>query len=462
VTQLRLERWIIDYENYRVKELIDNNEIDQSTESKIYTNIFRIFEREWKLILSEFTINNYRKMKRYNLIDKENIVNNLKFMCVFILISMGSLNVFSLVFKKVLDSVYREGGVKHNELVMRIGEYVTSSFYRNLIREIAMSFPKDSESESIYHDKKFVEDLSNDDSWYGGAVRVTPPAQENKYNKNKWSVNPIELYSLINKVNKENINKDKLVSMFTNISEELKAEIGTSLMFFIKLSCKELIINKVVEDNKTYLYVNFDKSFYNEVYAQSINTFFLPMICRPLIWSKEKVGGYLTVYMRAFANPDESIIKHNPKVIKNSKISKKQIDCINYMNNVPFKINSFVLNYLLLEWDKENSKLFKGFNKLHPNSNLLIEKKKTQEIESKLYKEIQSHNSIYHHNYNTLMMASLYRNQVFYIPTFLDFRGRLYTKVTYLSYQGGDMARSLLEFYRDDYNIKNRVNKDRF
>jgi DNA-directed RNA polymerase len=51
------------------------------------------------------------------------------------------------------------------------------------------------------------------------------------------------------------------------------------------------------------------------------------------------------------------------------------------------------------------------------------------------------------------MIATLYKDKIFYIPNFLDFRGRLYTKVSYLSYQGGDMARSLIQFYSPNDNI---------
>jgi DNA-directed RNA polymerase, mitochondrial len=43
-------------------------------------------------------------------------------------------------------------------------------------------------------------------------------------------------------------------------------------------------------------------------------------------------------------------------------------------------------------------------------------------------------------------MALLFRGEVFHLPVFMDFRGRIYPLVSYLSYQGGDVARSLLNF----------------
>ena len=173
------------------------------------------------------------------------------------------------------------------------------------------------------------------------------------------------------------------------------------------------------------------------------------MIARPKLWTDFQKGGYLSDIMNNYANPDKHIIKSNPNIIKNSQISKKQIDCINYMNNVPFTINKKVLHYLLVEWDKEESTLFKGFNKLHPKTELI----KDTKTNKSLFKIIQSHNSIHYSYLNTLMIADLYKDQIFYIPTFLDFRGRLYSKVAYLSYQSGDIARSLIQFYAPDEKI---------
>jgi len=45
-------------------------------------------------------------------------------------------------------------------------------------------------------------------------------------------------------------------------------------------------------------------------------------------------------------------------------------------------------------------------------------------------------------------IAILFRGETIYLPVFMDFRGRIYPLVSYLSYQGGDVARSLLNFNR--------------
>jgi len=151
--------------------------------------------------------------------------------------------------------------------------------------------------------------------------------------------------------------------MFKNIkiSEEIIGDLGYFFMIILKESCKELNYREIIEDNKTYIKVTFDQEFYAEILVQSIKTVFLPMIARPILWSKKRKGGYISPegVMNDYANPDNQIIKSNPKLINNSKISKKQIDCINYMNNVPFIINNDVLHFLTIEWDKDKSKIFK-------------------------------------------------------------------------------------------------------
>ena len=114
---------------------------------------------------------------------------------------------------------------------------------------------------------------------------------------------------------------------------------------------------------------------------------------------------------------------------------------------IPFKINKAILRFVMKKWDKDESILFKGYNKLHIKTSEI-----NNNINTELYKEIQAHNSIYYHYYNTIMMAGLFITVPFYIPTFLNFRERLYSKVSYLSYQSGNLARLLIEFCEDNNN----------
>lgn len=51
---------------------------------------------------------------------------------------------------------------------------------------------------------------------------------------------------------------------------------------------------------------------------------------------------------------------------------------------------------------------------------------------------------------NILNIALLFRGEKIYLPVFMDFRGRIYPLASYLNYQGGDIARSLLNFNSDN------------
>ena len=48
------------------------------------------------------------------------------------------------------------------------------------------------------------------------------------------------------------------------------------------------------------------------------------MIARPILRSKKRKGDYISEALNNYADPDNQIIKSNPKLIINSKISKKK------------------------------------------------------------------------------------------------------------------------------------------
>ena len=70
-------------------------------------------------------------------------------------------------------------------------------------------------------------------------------------------------------------------------------------------------------------------------------------------------------------------------------------------------------------------RVFKIFN----GQNICLEILKTDNKNEINFK--QSHNSRYWRWLNTLTIALLYQDSIFYIPTFADFRGRIYTATNY-------------------------------
>lgn len=117
---------------------------------------------------------------------------------------------------------------------------------------------------------------------------------------------------------------------------------------------------------------------------------------------------------------------------KRSEICIDQVNAVNFLNSQEFIVNNEMLDYLLSEWKRDNSPIFTTYNKPYP--------------ELKYTLPGQKHNSIYWLYRNILNIALLFRSEVFHLPVFMDFRGRIYPLVSYLSYQGGDIARSLLNF----------------
>jgi hypothetical protein len=219
--------------------------MDRSSESKIYSNIFRSFDKEWNNKLSLFKVNNYRELKKAYNRSKKNNNYDIEFLSGFIVISMGSLNTFSLIFNKILEYVYKEGGIKYNELVMRIGEHLIINFYRELKKEL-----------NVESNISNLKSLKSESSSGGGT---------SKKMSSNWDINPFDLYAKLkssaflkreikgdNRII-EGEDRDIILEMFTNISEELKADLGYFFMIILKNSCEEMVISNIREDNKTNL-----------------------------------------------------------------------------------------------------------------------------------------------------------------------------------------------------------------
>ena len=238
---------------------------------------------------------------------------------------------------------------------------------------------------------------------------------------------------------------------FNNLPVESKLQFGLLLLELL-MSEFSYIFERVIinENNESHIYITISKEYLAVLSSVMFNPIKLPMLTTPKKWSEESIGGYILDEFNEL-NKNNELIRSNPYLKTQSSFSKIQVSTINYLNNIAFVVNTTMLNYLTSEWKTENSIIFKNYNKLHPLTNNINEK-----IDSNSKIEIIQHNSYYWNYSNILNIALLMKDQTIYLPTFLDFRGRIYPTPNYLSYQGGDIARSLLLFK----NVGDKINYD--
>jgi len=144
-----------------------------------------------------------------------------------------------------------------------------------------------------------------------------------------------------------------------------------------------------------------------------INPNTLPMLCKPIEWSKTNYGGYLLN-----KNKGEDIITKDNEYAHKVDNKESIYKSVNYLNSLKFGINTKLLNYLL---SAEGSYILEII-----------------EAEDKLQRTI------------TLNIAEIYKNTYFYLNTHTDWRGRIYTQSFYISYQAGDLSSALLDFWEGE------------
>jgi DNA-directed RNA polymerase len=146
-----------------------------------------------------------------------------------------------------------------------------------------------------------------------------------------------------------------------------------------------------------------------------------PMVCPPVGWTiKLQGGGYLV-------NTDAPLVHTKSssqlQIIRKGLLSKKSISAdflkaVNSLQKTPWTINEKILQVIKQhEMDKPKKSM----------------KKKTEIQQSFI---IQS-------KYN---LAEDYKNRPFYLPWYLDFRGRMYPESSQISPQSDDIGKSLLLF----------------
>ena len=167
----------------------------------------------------------------------------------------------------------------------------------------------------------------------------------------------------------------------------------------------------------------------------------LPSIVPPKLYTKSKdgkirLGGYL---LNDIKYSDDLILK-NYSLDKQSIIKDRNIlyEVINKINNVGYKINTDLLNFINMNPEFYTDSLLKPHPLQNEKGLTKSEKKKLQQHMSKL--ELQNH---------IFSIADLLSTiPEFFFINRIDNRGRVYCVSEYLNYQSTELAKSLLLFSR--------------
>lgn len=173
-----------------------------------------------------------------------------------------------------------------------------------------------------------------------------------------------------------------------------------------------------------------------------------PMICKPLIWSNEDLGGYIT----------EAIHRMHPLVrqkggLQHIKQGDIPIQTLNNIDNVAFRINQPV--FQVLDWALTTKQTIGKFRveEAKPDPNPPSQDCTPEEL--KAYKRekrrIKDNNAqIEQKNWRSIELhyvANKFKDEkAIYFPHSFGYRGRLYSQTTSLSPQGTDTEKALLYF----------------
>jgi DNA-directed RNA polymerase len=232
--------------------------------------------------------------------------------------------------------------------------------------------------------------------------------------------------------------------IFKNLEPVEKAQLGLALIDSVLVKLSIISSETVTIDKESSTIISLKSNYIEILSKDGLDPMKLPMVCPPLKCDKDHQGGYLTEAVRYYNNKNLDIIHQNPLNKFSSEPSQMQYDSINHLNKQAFVINKDVLNFILTEWEREdNNGIFGEYNKKREKPQKLLPFHKE-------YKKIQTHNSLFWTYRNIINIATIYQDYTIYLPTYMDFRGRIYPYIPYLSYQGNDLARGLLNFAHNE------------
>lgn len=197
--------------------------------------------------------------------------------------------------------------------------------------------------------------------------------------------------------------------------------------------------------------------------CEMLSPVFLPCLIPPRDWTGPQDGGYHTGHV-----PQMRLIKTNKdgylEELENRVEEMPALyDAVNALQHTAWKINRKVYEVINTFWDRDLPVKGLPARDDHPlppkpagldlgNRKAWTEEEQTawkewKHAASKVHKANIKLMSLRLQTQKTFWLADKYRDEAeFYMPYQYDFRGRVYSVVSYLSPQGADLARGLLTF----------------
>lgn len=178
----------------------------------------------------------------------------------------------------------------------------------------------------------------------------------------------------------------------------------------------------------------------------------LPMISPPLPWSAHHVGGFLTQPTSAMRIQRDEFQTRYLKAASDRGDLKDVYAALTILGQTGWKINTGVYNVMLEAWNSGNE-----VANIPPSNPDFKEPEKPEKQDKEALSDyfrakqrVQNKLTSYHSQrcFQNLQLevARAFRNETFYLPHNLDFRGRAYPLPPYFNQMGADHCRGLLLF----------------
>lgn len=244
------------------------------------------------------------------------------------------------------------------------------------------------------------------------------------------------------------LSKQELILKLEVIPSETYIKYALDLCILISEHTKLFkIVESFIDTQKSKRHIILDDNCKNQLLDVLTYNIQMPMVSQPNDWeiTINKDNNFIIKKYGGWLNNDNSFIHKSFKNKGDIKIvNQNVINTINFLQNTPYIINNEVLDVIidLINDNKLSDLIITDFHPESSNLNNFMKNKDYVKVN-----EILTTNSLCYNNMNILSNAMLLRNMVnIYYPIFIDWRGRYYTYTPANSYQGSDLAKSLILF----------------